>query len=248
MSRTDASKANTGALPREGAAASLVFDALVCGYGDTVVVRGVSGQVAPGEVLAVVGRNGVGKSTLLKALAGQLPLTGGSIDWNGHALGDKPLHARLGLGIAYAPQENVVFGELTVADNLWLHLGDRSGKRYEALFELFPLLPKRLGQRAGSLSGGERKLLSFVRTLGLQTALSMLDEPTEGVQPENIDRMAAVVNRMKAAGSSFIIVEQNLEFVAACADSVIVLDHGEVVLEGAVAELGRERIERHMMV
>lgn len=227
---------------------TLAFNDLVCGYGDTVVVRGVSGQVQPGKALAVVGRNGVGKSTLLKALAGQLPLTSGGVDWNGQGVAGKPLHTRLDLGIAYAPQENVVFGELTVSDNLWLHLNDRNPKRYDELFELFPLLQRRLSQRSGSLSGGERKLLSFARTIGLQAKLAMLDEPTEGVQPENIDRMASVVNRRKAAGSSFIIVEQNLEFVAAFADSVIVLDHGEVVLQGTFAELGRERIEQHMVV
>lgn len=226
----------------------MVFKELVCGYGDTVVVRGVSGEVRPGHALAIVGRNGVGKSTLMKALAGQLPLTSGDIDWNGQALGDRPLHARLGLGIAFAPQENVVFGELTVADNLWLHLDDRKTERYEEVFQHFPLLQRRLAQRAGSLSGGERKLLSFARTMGLQARLSMLDEPTEGVQPENIDRMAAMVNRRKAAGDSFIIVEQNLEFVAAFADSVLVLDHGEVVLQGSFAALGRERIEQHMVV
>lgn len=227
---------------------TLVFKELVCGYGDTVVVRGVSGEVRPGHALAIVGRNGVGKSTLMKALAGQLPLTSGDIDWNGQALGDRPLHARLGLGIAFAPQENVVFGELTVADNLWLHLDDRKAERYEEVFQHFPLLQRRLAQRAGSLSGGERKLLSFARTMGLQARLSMLDEPTEGVQPENIDRMASMVNRRKAVGDSFIIVEQNLEFVAAFADSVLVLDHGEVVLQGSFAALGRERIEQHMVV
>ena len=227
---------------------TLVFKELVCGYGDTVVVRGVSGEIRPGHALAIVGRNGVGKSTLMKALAGQLPLTSGDIDWNGQALDDRPLHARLGLGIAFAPQENVVFGELTVADNLWLHLDDRKAEQYEEVFQHFPLLQRRLAQRAGSLSGGERKLLSFARTMGLQARLSMLDEPTEGVQPENIDRMAAMVNRRKAAGDSFIIVEQNLQFVAAFADSVLVLDHGEVVLQGSFAALGRERIEQHMVV
>lgn len=226
----------------------LVFDGLVSGYGDTMVLRGVSGSVAAGEVLAVVGRNGVGKSTLLKTLAGQLPLIKGAVDWGGTPLAGMPLHGRLGLGIAYAPQDNVVFGELSVADNLWLHLGDRDKARYQALFEQFPLLEKRLNQRAGSLSGGERKLLSFSRTLGLASRLSMLDEPTEGVQPENIDRMATLVNQQKNAGASFIIVEQNLEFVAAIADSVLVMDHGEAVLAGPFSEVGRIRIEEHMAV
>ncbi len=227
---------------------SMVFDKIVCGYGDTVVIRGISGDVQPGEALAVVGRNGVGKSTLLKALAGQLPLTSGAVTWNGSDISTHALYSRLGLGIAYTPQDNVVFGELSVADNLWLHLNDRKPERYQALFEQFPLLQTRLSQRAGSLSGGERKLLSFTRTLGLQAPLAMLDEPTEGVQPENIERMAAAVNQRKAKGASFIIVEQNLEFVSAIATKVVVLDHGEVVLQGPYTAIGREQIERHMVV
>lgn len=228
--------------------ATLAFSDLVCGYGDTVVVRGVGGTVVPGRVLAVVGRNGVGKSTLLKALAGFLPLLGGSLRWGDTDLAPVPVHRRLPLGIAYAPQENVVFGELTVADNLWLHLRDRDARRYTEAFAQFPLLAARLGQRAGSLSGGERKLLSFARTLALAAPLSLLDEPTEGVQPENIERMARMVQARRAQGAAFVIVEQNLEFVATVADDVLVLDHGEVVLQGEFRTLGRAAIERHLMV
>jgi ABC-type branched-subunit amino acid transport system ATPase component len=230
------------------AAASLAFTDLVCGYGDTMVVRGVSGQVAPGRVLCVVGRNGVGKSTLLKALAGFLPVASGSIHWGETDLRGVPVHRRLPLGIAYAPQENAVFGELTVGDNLWLHLRDRKAQRYDEAFAQFPWIPGRLSQRAGSLSGGERKLLSFVRTLALAAPLALLDEPTEGVQPENIERMASILRRRCEGGASFVVVEQNLEFVAAVADDVLVLDHGEGVLAGPFAALGREAIEVHLMV
>lgn len=115
---------------------------------------------------------------------------------------------RVSVGMAYAPQENVVFGDLTVEDNLWLHLGRRDPARYAELLGQFPRISERRLQHAGSLSGGERKLLSFVRTLGLQADLSILDEPTEGVQPENIDRIAVSVLRRTAQGASFIIVEQ----------------------------------------
>jgi ABC-type branched-subunit amino acid transport system ATPase component len=227
---------------------SLIFENVVCGYGDTMVVRGVSGHVPPRRALGIVGRNGVGKSTLMKALAGFLPVSQGAVRWRGRDVAPVPAHARLGLGIAYAPQENVVFGELSVAENLWLHLPDQDATRYQAVLSEFPRLTERLRQRAGLLSGGERKLLSFARTLGLRAALSMLDEPTEGVQPENIDRMARLVNGLKATGRSFVVVEQNLSFVEMVADDVLVLDHGQAVLSGEMTALGRAAIERHLVV
>lgn len=229
--------------------ADFEFDAVSCGYGDTVVVREVSGRIGPGEVLAVLGRNGVGKSTLLKALAGFLPLSAGQVQWQGRRLDTVPAHRRRDLGMVYSPQENVVFGDLSVQANLWLHHpAGRADSRYDALFDLFPRLRERLAQTAGSLSGGERKLLAFVRTLGMQAELCMLDEPTEGVQPENIERMAAVVRERAAAGQRFLIVEQNLTFLEQVADTVLVMDHGQVVLNGRMQALGRETLEQHLVI
>ena len=141
-----------------------------------------------------------------------------------------------------------MFGELSVAENLWLHLRDRNFARYAACLQAFPRLGERLRQRAGSLSGGERKLLSFTRTIGLAAPLSLLDEPTEGVQPENIEHMVRLLRDRLAAGAGFIVVEQNLAFIAAIADDVLVLDHGEVVLRGPLADLGRAQLEAHLAV
>jgi branched-chain amino acid transport system ATP-binding protein len=229
-------------------AATLEFDRIVCGYGDTMVLRGLSGAVGPGRVLGVLGRNGVGKTTLMRALTGFLPLREGRVTWRGRDLAGVAPHQRLALGLAYAPQEDVVFGDLSVQENLWLHLDDREPARYAACLQIFPRLGERMAQRAGSLSGGERKLLSFTRTMGLRAALSILDEPTEGVQPENIDRMAALVRARKAEGGSFVIVEQNLEFLLAVADDLMAIDHGECLLEGEAAAFGREALEAHLMV
>lgn len=226
----------------------LVFDQLVCGYGDTMVVRGVSGALGPGQVLGVLGRNGVGKTTLVRALTGFLPVRAGEVRWKGSSLAGVSAHERLKMGIAYAPQENVVFGDLSVKENLWLHRAGPSMAVYEAYFQQFPRIQERLQQRAGALSGGERKLLSFVRTLGAQAPLSVMDEPTEGVQPENIERMAACIAQRREAGASFLIVEQNLSFLEAIADTVLVLDHGECVLAGSMSALGRERLEEHLVV
>lgn len=227
----------------------LVFRDVVCGYGDTMVLRGVSGRVGPGRVLGILGRNGVGKTTLMRALAGFLPLAGGQVQWQGSDLARVPCHARLARGIAYAPQEEVVFAELSVQENLWLHLSERQGDRYAALLARFPRLAERLAQRAGSLSGGERKLLSFTRTLGLRADVSLLDEPTEGVQPENIEHMAVLLRqRCDEAGAAFIVVEQNLSFLMGVADDVIVLDHGDCVLQGPLANFGREVLESHLVV
>ncbi|SEK12241.1 amino acid/amide ABC transporter ATP-binding protein 2, HAAT family [Variovorax sp. OK212] len=226
----------------------LTFTDVVCGYGDTMVLRGLSGGVAPGRVLGVLGRNGVGKTTLMRALTGFLPLRSGRVLLGGGDLARVPPQQRLAAGMAYAPQEDVVFGDLSVGENLWLHLRARDSTRYAACLEAFPRLAERMQQRAGSLSGGERKLLSFTRTLGLGAALSILDEPTEGVQPENIERMAMLVRARKAAGAAFVIVEQNLEFLLAVADDLLAVDHGECSLSGAAADLPRETLERHLVV
>ena len=238
------------ARPVEGTSpdAGLVFEDLVCGYGDTMVLRGVGGSVAPGRVLGVLGRNGVGKTTLMRALSGFLPLARGLVGWQGRDLQAVPPHRRLAAGLAYAPQEEVVFGELSVAENLWLHLPDRRAERYARCLQAFPRLAERLAQRAGSLSGGERKLLSFTRTIGLGAALSLLDEPTEGVQPENIERMGALLQARKAEGAGFVVVEQNLSFLLAVADDVLVLDHGDCVLQGPLAGFSREALEKHLVV
>jgi ABC-type branched-subunit amino acid transport system ATPase component len=204
---------------------------LTGGYGDVTVVRNVSLTVDPGQAVFVTGRNGVGKSTLVKLIAGQLPALSGSVDFDGNDITRQPDHGRRSRGIGYAPQESVVFDTLSILENLTLHYADRDLTRYRDLFELFPRIGERLSQLAGTLSGGEKKLLSFCRAIAEDTRLVVLDEPSEGVQPENIDRMAETLRQQSARGRSFLIVEQNLTLVEAVADHVYLLDHGECVFE-----------------
>lgn len=226
----------------------LAWDGLAGGYGDTVVLRGIAAAVGPGEVLGVLGRNGVGKTTLLRLLMGYLAPSAGTVRWRGSPLGALPTHARRRLGMSYAPQEGLVFDPLTVHENLTLHREDRGLEAYAALLEAFPRIAERLPQRAGTLSGGEKKLLSFCRAIADDAPLTLLDEPSEGVQQENLDRMAAFIRQRQAQGAAFVIVEQNLGFLLATMQRALVLDHGECVLSGRAADLPRSALEAHLAV
>ena len=212
-------------------AALLSIGGLVGGHGEITVIRDFSASIGSGEIAFVAGRNGVGKSTLVKLVAGHLPIRAGRVTFRGRDLTAAPGHRRRRLGMGYAPQEGIVFNQLTVAENLTLQYESRALVRYEALFDLFPFLRERLGQRAGTLSGGEKKILSFCRALAEETALVILDEPTEGVQAENISRMAEAIGRAVGSGRAFFIVEQNLNLIEETADRVYLLDHGLCALE-----------------
>ena len=226
----------------------LEFDGVYGGYGETVVVRGVSGRVGAGEVLGVMGRNGVGKSTLLKLLYGFLPLTEGAVRFRGAELGTLGPAQRSGSGIGYAPQERIVFDNLSVMENLLLMRRNSAESELRPYFERFPRLQERVSQHAGTLSGGERKLLSFTRVLSENKPLTLLDEPTEGVQHENVVHMAELVKASKAKGAAFVVVEQNMRFLEDVADNYLVLDQGREVLAGPKHEISRADLVRHLGV
>ena len=232
----------------EAAAPRLAFDGIVGGYGSVVVVRGISGAVAPGEVLCVIGRNGVGKSTLLKMLFGQLPCREGVVRFEGRAVERIEASQRRALGISYCPQERPVFDDLSVRDNLTLMRADRRLDAFEPLFARFPILKRRLAQHAGTLSGGEKKILSFARGVSEAQPLLLLDEPSEGVQWENIVQMAEAIAVAKAAGVAFVVVEQNLAFAELIADRYLVIEQGRVALEGRRGEIGRGQLLAHLHV
>lgn len=227
---------------------ALHFEGLGGGYGDTQVLRGVSASVAPGEVLGVIGRNGVGKTTLLRLLGGTLQAMTGTVRLGDTRLDGWAAHRRQRAGLATMPQERLVFDPLTVRENLTLHWADRSLARYASLFEQFPRLRERLAMPAGRLSGGEKKLVAFARTVADAAPVTLLDEPSEGVQPENLQRMAACIEARRQAGAAFVIVEQNLSFLLPLLQQVLVLDHGEVVRAGSAGPADREALVQHLRV
>jgi urea transport system ATP-binding protein len=228
--------------------AGLAFQAVTTGYGTTPVIRGVSGAVAPGEVLCVLGRNGVGKTTLMKVIFGYLRCWEGQVVWNGAAIETLDPSTRRWLGISYCPQERPVFDDLSVRDNLMLIAPNRGLAGFGRYFSRFPVLEARLEQAAGTLSGGEKKLLSFVRGLAEDQPAVLLDEPSEGVQWENILQMRELIVDKKTTGVALIVVEQNLAFAELIADRYLVMDQGRVVLEGPSCKIGRTRLLEHLRV
>ena len=223
------------------------FAGVTGGYGATTVVREVEGAVAAGEACCVLGRNGVGKTTLMRLLTGHLPVRSGTVRFAGRCLDGLAPDRRHRLGLVYCPQDRPVFDNLSVRENLTL-MASVDADRYAPLLAAFPILETRMAQSAGTLSGGERKILSFVRGVAETGQLLLLDEPSEGVQQENVARMAGFLHQAKAAGRGLLIVEQNLSFALEIADRVIVMDHGEVVLAGAAADTTEAALAAHMQV
>jgi urea transport system ATP-binding protein len=226
----------------------LAMENVTGGYGTAAIVRGASGAVAAGEVLCVLGRNGVGKSTLLKLVFGHLRCWQGQIAMDGRPIEHLEPSARRRLGIAYSPQERPVFDDLAVQDNLTLTRADRTLEAFAPYFARYPVLERRLGQHAGTLSGGEKKILSFVRALSEDQPLTLLDEPSEGLQWENVLHMAELIGEKKTAGSAFIVVEQNLAFAERIADRYLVMDQGRTVLEGYRSTIERGQILANLRV
>ncbi len=213
----------------------LALQALRCGYGQATVIRDVSLSIARGEAVALLGKNGMGKSTLLKGIMGFLPRQGGSVALAGEVLAAGQPHILAALGVAYAPQEKAVFQDLSVEQNLRIAVPD--GHRFrdglERIAGYFPFIPQRLRQRAGTLSGGEQKMLILGRALMTLPRLLLLDEITEGLQPTVIERISGVLQaERKASSIAMLIIEQNVEFALRTADRFAVLELGEIGAQG----------------
>jgi branched-chain amino acid transport system ATP-binding protein len=219
----------------------LRLDGLSASYRGLKALQGVSLTVATGEIVAVVGANGAGKSTLLKSIAGQVA-TEGAIDFDGTSLTRLAPHRISRLGINLVPEGRRLFPRLSVEDNLRLGAYARRGdpERFKPLalvFDLFPRLKERLGQRAGTLSGGEQQMLAIGRALMTEPRLLMLDEPSQGIMPRLVDDILAAVTRIRALGVTILLVEQRLAEALAIADRAYVLQTGRVVLAGPAAEI-----------
>ena len=203
---------------------------IAAGYGAVRVLDGLSFAARAGEVTCVMGRNGVGKSTMMKAIMGLIPVTAGSIALDGTAIEALPAHQVPKRGIGYVPQGRRLFGELTVAENIGVGLlvrgGDPALRR--RVLDLFPRLEERLDQQARTLSGGEQQMLAIARALCLDPKVLLLDEPTEGLQPSMITLIRDTVMALKATGLAVVLVEQRVEAVLEMADQVAFMAGGRV--------------------
>ena len=233
-------------------AATLEISALTSGYGEAIVVRGVSMTVAPGEIVALLGKNGMGKSTLLKTVMGFLPAREGKITLRGHDVTRDPPHRIARQAIAYTPQEQAIFQDLSVGDNLRLGQSEASWFEEELarVAQVFPFLRERLGQRAGTLSGGEQKMLLIARALMARPKLMLVDEITEGLQPSIIEQLTeALAVQRERTGVAMLLVEQNVRFALNVADRWAVLKLGEIDDEGkSDAHNAAARIADHLSV
>ncbi len=217
--------------------ALLDIQGLSVGYGRSRVLFEIGLSVPRTGALAVLGRNGVGKTTLMKAIIGELPALGGRITFAGEDVTALPPERRVRRGLGHVPQEHAVFARLSVRENLAVGaLGGGTAEGMAAMLEMFPKLAQRLDQPAGTLSGGERKMLAIARALLLRPRLLLLDEPTEGVWIGVIEEIA---ERLKALSKTMaiVIVEQHLELALGLAETVCVLDRGRVALQGASDEI-----------
>ena len=220
------------------------------GYGQSQVIRGASLELRHGETVAILGRNGMGKTTLLKALIGILPIRSGSVQLSGHELTHLHSYERVARGLAYVPQGRLIFPFLTVEENIQTGLectGEKEIPGY--VYEFFPILKEMGRRRGGNLSGGQQQMLAIARALVANPRVLLLDEPTEGLQPSVIKEIAAILNRLKVERDlSVLVSEQVLSFAMEVADRFLIIERGEFVHEDVKSGVNRERIHAYLAV
>ncbi len=212
------------------------------GYGRAEVLKGVSFALAAGEVLALLGRNGAGKTSTLKAVLGLLPVRAGRIALGDTDLAGREPHTIIALGIAYVPQGRRLFPYLSVEENLRMGLlaGGGDARALEQVYELFPALRERLRQRAGTLSGGQQQMVAMGRALAASPRVLLLDEPFEGLQPSLVEAILGVIGRLRDSGVAAVLVEQRVDLALRVADRVVFLQNGVAAHEALPAALERD--------
>ena len=233
----------------EAAKPVLAVDHLAVGYGQSQVIPGLSFTAGENEIVAIMGRNGMGKTTLFKALMGILPARAGSIVLGGTALTGKEPFERVADGLAYVPQGRMIFPKLTVEDNIRAGLRSRKEDVPEELYQFFPVLKDMRNRRGGNLSGGQQQQLAIARALASHPKVLLLDEPTEGIQPSIIKDLARMLKEIRdKRGLSIVVSEQVLSFALEIADRVLVLDRGKITLETPRADVDADSVARMLSI
>ena len=221
-------------------------------YGAAIALRHVSLTAEIGAVTCLLGRNGVGKTSLLRAITGAHPISSGAIKWDGEDISKLPIYERARRGIAWVPQGRDVFPLLTVKENLETGFAvlPRGQRRVpDEIFDLFPILKTMLGRRGGDLSGGQQQQLAIARALVMKPRLLALDEPTEGIQPSIIKDIGRVITLLRERGEmAILLVEQYFDFAQKLAQTIVVMDRGDVVLSGAREDLDEADVRRRLSV
>ena len=220
-------------------------------YGGSHILRDVSLEAKQGEVTVVLGRNGVGKTTLLKALMGLVPIKSGTITFDGRAIQQAAPDRRARAGIGFVPQGREIFARLTVEENLRMGLATRPAGTPipPELFELFPVLRQMLHRRGGDLSGGQQQQLAIARALAAGPKLLVLDEPTEGIQPSIIKEIGRVIRMLAERGTmAILLVEQYYDFARELADAYVVMERGEVVARGRGKDMEADAVRERLAI
>ena len=222
-------------------------------YGSSHTLRGITMSVKQGECMALLGRNGVGKTTLLQCLMGVQPLASGSIHFDGKDISKLAPHARAALGMAYVPQGREIFARLTVEENILMGMATKPSQQAKRIkneiFDLFPVLRTMLSRRGGDLSGGQQQQLAIARALVAEPKLIIFDEPTEGIQPSIIKDIGRVIRLLRDRGDiAILLCEQYFDFARELADHFVVLSRGEVVAQGDQSQMDSEDVKRHLSV
>ena len=219
-------------------------------YGQSEILHGMDLDVKPGEIVAVTGRNGMGKTTLMKSIMGITPSSSGSVIFDGADITSMPTHERVRSGVAYVPQGRMIFSSMTVEENIETGLaGSDKTKISDDIYELFPVLLEMKNRRGGNLSGGQQQQLAIARALVSEPKIILLDEPTEGIQPSIIKEIAQVLRRIRdERGLSILFSEQVLSFVMDASDRILVIENGQIVHEDDRENVDEETVIGYLSV